>query len=174
MIGGRQVLAHGRGDLGLKTVQLSLQQPEAFAGELDHRGLFLARVGASASATDAQTRAEIGFGHALGLEIGQKGLETFDACCSLARGVGEVLLVTLDFQLRDLGDGPICANVPHETVDLAGCQLPLARGKPAQVLRRNLTQALRVGFLALTTPPDGPNSGGSDKWLNYREAHGPA
>ena len=35
----------------------------------------------------------------------------------------------------------------NETVDLACCQLPLTRREPSQVLRRNLTQALRINFL---------------------------
>jgi hypothetical protein len=42
---------------------------------------------------------------------------------------------------------PFRADVPHEAVDLGCCQLTLARWEPAQVLRCNLTQALRVRFL---------------------------
>jgi hypothetical protein len=58
---------------------------------------------------------------------------------------------------------PFRADVPHEAIDLGSCQLTLARGKPAQVLRRNLTQALLVGFLYDYTsswePSAGPGSG---------------
>jgi hypothetical protein len=53
--------------------------------------------------------------------------------------------------------------VPHEPIDLACCQLALTRWQPAKVLRRNLTQALVVGFLYDYTsswePSAGPVSG---------------
>jgi hypothetical protein len=39
--------------------------------------------------------------------------------------------------------------VPHETIDLAGRELPLTGGKSAEVLRRKLSQVLGVGILYL-------------------------
>src|SRR5207253_2480527 len=70
-----------------------------------------------------------------------------DACGRVARRIGKVLLIALDFELGDLGDRSLSADVPDETVDLAGGELTLPGGEPPEVLRRNLSQTLRVDFL---------------------------
>src|SRR5262249_52740803 len=142
-----QIIAYRRRDLGLEVVQLDLKLLQAFARELDDGGFLLARVGASALASDAQAGAEVGFGQALGLHVRQEGLQRFHPGRRLARGVCQILLIALDFELRDLRNRAFGANVPHETVNLARCQFTLACWEPAEVLRRNLTQPLRVNFL---------------------------
>ena len=53
--------------------------------------------------------------------------------------------------------------MPHEPIDFARCKFALTRLQSAKVLRRNLTQALLVGFLYDYTstwePSAGPVSG---------------
>jgi hypothetical protein len=120
---------------------------ETFAGQLDDRRLFFAGLAAAAFAPHAQAGAEIGLGQALRLQVREEGLEPFDTRGSLTRSVGQVLLVALDLQLGDTGDGSVGADVPHEAVDLAGCEFPLARWKLAEILRGDLAERFRVRIL---------------------------
>jgi hypothetical protein len=53
--------------------------------------------------------------------------------------------------------------VTHKPIDLTRCQFTLAARESSEILRRYLTQALRVDFLYDNTsswsPSDGPASG---------------
>ena len=102
LIGGGEILAHGRRDFRLQVMQLRLQLLEALARQLEDGRFFAASLGAAALAPHAQARAEIGLGELLGLEVGQEHLEGFDARRRVADRVSQILLVALDFQLGDL------------------------------------------------------------------------
>jgi hypothetical protein len=148
LIGGREIFANGRHDVGLEVRKLSLELFQPFGGQLDDGRFFFARICSAASAAYAQTSAEIRLSHLqLGLEIRQELLEGFDACRAFARRITQVLLITFDFELGDLGNRSIRTDVANEAVDFAGRQLTLACGQTSNVLRGYLTQAFCVDLL---------------------------
>jgi hypothetical protein len=114
----REIVANRGGHDRLEMVQLSLELLQAFARQLDYRRLFLAGVGRATFAPHTQARAEIRLGQTLGLHIRQEGLQRFHARGSLARRIGQVLLVALNFELGNAGNLAVGADVPHETIDL--------------------------------------------------------
>jgi hypothetical protein len=144
-------------------LQLGLEQPEPFARQLDDGGFLPARLTAAAPAPNPQSCTQVRLGELLGLQIGQKRFERFNPRRGVARGIRQVLLVSLDFEFGDLRDRSVWTDVPHEPIDLARCQLALTRLQPAKVLRCNLPQPLLVGFLYDYTstwePCAGPVSG---------------
>jgi hypothetical protein len=147
LICGGQIFANGRRDLRFQVLQLRPQLIEAFLSQLDDGGFFATSLRAAALSAHAQAGTEIDLGHFLSFEIVQERFERFDARRRISDGIGQIILIALDFKLGNLRDRPFGPDMSDETVDFARGELTLTGSKVAEISGGNLAEAFCVDFL---------------------------